>query len=176
MIKGQDIVLLVKLITNEEARKWSQLKLSQHLCMSSSTVNASLKRLEQSILIVYSGMKNQTKNPIQANCKELILCAPYMFVVKNVGYTSGMPTYTSSPFFKESNLVPSYKFVWPDAEGDTRGIEFSPLYPSVPRALRLHPDEPFYEMLCLIDGLRYGDCREKNYARTQLTKRIEECL
>ncbi len=180
MIKGQDIVLLVKLITNKESRQWGQLKLSQHLCMSSSTVNASLKRLERSQLIVYSGIKNQTKNPIQVNCKEFILCSGYIFVAKtSYSKTSGILSYTSAPVFKAANLIPDYDFVWPDAEGNARGIESEPLHPMLAKSLRLFPDKPFYEMLCLIEGLRFGTiagCRAYSFAREQLTKRIEECL
>jgi len=170
MIKGQDIVLLVKLITNKEARKWGQVKLSQHLCMSSSTVNKSLKRLEQSQLIVDS------KHPIQTSCEEFIISCSFLFPPTIGDETSGMLTQTSSPVFKAANLIPGYNYVWPDAEGNARGLAFSPLYPTIPKALRLHPDEPFYEMLCLIDGLRYGMARTREYAKEQLTKRIEECL
>lgn len=177
MIKGQDIVLLVKLITNKESRGWSQLKLSQHLCMSSSIVNSSLRRLWKVDLISSDYYFNGGKlHPIQTSCEEFIISCSFLFPPTIREETAGLLTQTSSPVFKAANLIPGYNYVWPDAEGSARGLEFSPLYPTIAKALRLHPDEPFYEMLCLIDGLRYGMSRTREYARTHLTKRIKECL
>ena len=175
MIKGQDIVLLVKLITNKEARKWGQVKLSQHLCVSSSTVNASLQKLRKSKLIVDSWGTIRNHTPVKANCKEFIPCIRYVWPANKAGMTVGM--FTGSWLTSSNGLmIPGGSDVWPDAEGKDRGFELTPLYPSVPRSLRLYPDQPFYKMLCLIDRLRDHKSTGIEDVREQLTKRIEECL
>jgi len=63
-----------------------------------------------------------------------------------------------------------YPPVWFDAEGDIQGYEVSPLYKSVPPAVKL--DKGFYELLALIDAIRIGRAREKQLAIQELTKRL----
>lgn len=59
-------------------------------------------------------------------------------------------------------------FVWPDAVGQNQGIGLTPLYKTVPQAVRTDPD--LYECLALIDTLRIGSVREKNIAVDELKK------
>ncbi len=63
--------------------------------------------------------------------------------------------------------------VWPDAEGDRRGVALEPLYRSVPRSLRQFPDPIFYELLVLVDAIRSGRARERNLAIKFLKERME---
>lgn len=44
--------------------------------------------------------------------------------------------------------------VWPYAEGNIRGQEIEPLYPSVPKAVKKDP--ALHELLALVDGIRVG--------------------
>jgi hypothetical protein len=61
--------------------------------------------------------------------------------------------------------------VWPFAEGNERGIEFEPLYRTVPfAALR---DPALYELLAIADALREGRARERKIAEEQLRQRLK---
>jgi hypothetical protein len=62
--------------------------------------------------------------------------------------------------------------VWPFAEGNERGIEFEPLYRTVPfAALR---DPALYELLAIADALREGRARERKIAEEQLRLRLSD--
>ena len=58
--------------------------------------------------------------------------------------------------------------VWPDADGEVRGLAFEPLYSSAPRAPRKDPD--LYELLVLVDTLREGRARESGVAKEELRR------
>ena len=60
--------------------------------------------------------------------------------------------------------------VWPDPEGDTRGHEFSPLYKSVPKAVK--KDNALYELLAIVDAIRDGRAREGEIAIKELKLRL----
>ena len=60
--------------------------------------------------------------------------------------------------------------VWPYAEDSVRGVAFTPLYSSVPAAA-LH-DSRLYELLALVDAIRDGRARERNFATKELTSRL----
>lgn len=171
MLKPQDVVVLSKLIANQESRNWKQSELAQHLCMSVSTINGSLKRLERSNLIFINQgriVDDIVPNyyPIEKACAEfLISSVRYWFYAKTGAITAGVPTSYASPIMKKytsqsSDPIP----VWPYAEGKERGTTLKPLYRSVPKAITLYPDQSFYELLCLIDVLRYSNVREKQKA------------
>jgi hypothetical protein len=49
-------------------------------------------------------------------------------------------------------------------------MEFSPLYKSVPEAIRNDPG--LYELLALLDAIRDGRARERKLAEKELTSRI----
>lgn len=61
--------------------------------------------------------------------------------------------------------------IWPDPEGEVRGIGFSPLAKSAPQAARLDP--ALYELLALVDAIRAGRARERDIAARELSKRLE---
>jgi hypothetical protein len=60
--------------------------------------------------------------------------------------------------------------VWPDPEGTVRGFKFSPLTRSAPKAAKQDPK--LYEVLALIDALRDGRARERQFAEKELTLRL----
>jgi len=180
MLKGQDIVLLVKLITNKEARSWSQAKLAEHLCMSSSTINASLKALSDASIV---HKKNTYMNPYDVSLVNiydinefLIKGIKYFFSAEKGTITCGIPTSCSAPLMKEIFTASEEELVWPYAEGTVRGVALKPFYHTVPESVVKYPDEPFYEMLYLMDVLRSGNYREKEYAIKLISERIGKCL
>jgi hypothetical protein len=60
--------------------------------------------------------------------------------------------------------------VWPDAEGNKRGVTFHPLYPTAP--LAAPKDRLLYEFLALFDALRGGAARERQLAARLLCERL----
>jgi hypothetical protein len=86
--------------------------------------------------------------------------------------TRGVPTaYAALPL---SDLIHADRDpipVWPDAEGETRGVALEPLYPTAPAAARADPQ--LYQCLALIDALRSGRARERNLAKEHLTRLLD---
>jgi hypothetical protein len=72
----------------------------------------------------------------------------------------------SASFANETEPPP----VWPHAEGETRGLSFSPLYKGAPQAALL--DEDLYKLLALCDAIRGGGTRERNLAGGMLEEAL----
>ncbi len=64
--------------------------------------------------------------------------------------------------------------MWPDPEGEVRGVGLEPLHTAVPKAVRKDP--VLYELLALIDALRDGRTRERQIAERELSGRLKELL
>jgi hypothetical protein len=64
--------------------------------------------------------------------------------------------------------------VWPDAEGDVRGVTLEPLHKTAPKAARKDP--VLHELLALIDALRDGRARERQLAEHELSARLRRLL
>ncbi len=183
MLKSQDIVLLLKLLSHpKEYSAWSQNKLAVHLCISVSEVNASIKRLSRSGLLrqIRPKLEMDKKNvgslymPVNEACEEFLISGVKYFFPARLGeYTRGMVTsYAASVFEKQITLGQDPVPVWPFAEGDQRGLALVPLYSCVPKSLFQYPDQDFYDLLVLVDAIRQGRARERNLAIKILRKRI----
>jgi hypothetical protein len=178
-IRPQDIVLVLKLISSNSSG-WSFAKLGKGLDMSTSHAFESALRAQTSDLLRISTAPSSPPKPRgvvfepqRSNLKEfLIHGVKYAFPVEHGGVTRGVPTAEGAlplrQYFPEgSTSVP----VWPHAEGQVRGVAFSPLYKNVPRsALR---DPSLYELLALVDGIRGGRARERDLAIRELTARLD---
>ncbi len=69
-MRPQDVIILCSLIANKECRNWKQSELASMLCMSSSTINASIKRLENVGLINTYGINGEKYHPVRETCME----------------------------------------------------------------------------------------------------------
>lgn len=165
MLKAQDIVLLVKLLAKPEHLNWPQNKLALHLCYSVSAVNPGIKRLKQSNLL-RSRLEGNLYQPVLAACEEFLISAvKYIYPGELGGYTRGIPTCYAAPVFggeimEGNDGIP----VWPHEEGKQRGLALKPLYHNIPKSITEFPDQAFYDLLALIDALRFGRARERNMA------------
>ena len=81
----------------------------------------------------------------------------------------GMPTAHSAPPLSNFILAEE-SYVWPWAEGRSRGQAIEPLHPGVPKACANDP--LLYELLAMTAALRLGRAREKQQAIEELRKRI----
>lgn len=171
MIKPQDCMILLKLLANPDIR-WSQRQLAHSLCISLAEINAGLKRLIDARLLIRED--NSQYRPMLAASEEFLICAlKYLIPAKLGEYTRGIPTAVGAPLFQKKIALGSDPIpVWPDALGEYRGITLYPIHPAITKALRIAPDQAFYEMLILIDAIRSGRARERNIAIELLKKRI----
>lgn len=192
MLKSQDIVLLLKLLSHpKDLSQLSQSQLSVHLCISLSEINAAIKRLIASALlrkmphspkynILMGHLQKVTSTqylPIINACEEFLISGlKYVFPVKLGEYTRGIATSYAAPVFKNQFVTSEDPIpVWPYVEGKQQGLALTPLYPSVPKSLTQYPDQAFYDLLALIDAIRQGRARERNIAIKILRERLKLC-
>ena len=96
----------------------------------------------------------------------------YVFVPERGELNRGIPTsYAAAPLKKHFTNTGEPPPVWPDPEGKVRGESFSPLYKSVPVAIKKDPK--LYELLVLVDAIRGGRVRERELASKDLKKKLE---
>ncbi len=167
MLKPQDIVILLKLITVGE-KPWSYATLALELAMSPSEVHSGIKRAGGARLF-----DAHRKAPIIRSLLEfLVHGVKYAYPPDRGPLTRGIPTSFAAPPMN-SIIVPSTEPppVWPYPEGTMRGYEFSPLYRSVPKAAL--KDQALYELLTLLDAIRDGRARERELAIKLLSERLE---
>ena len=168
-LKPQDLVVSLKLAMLPLSPRPTYATLATSLAMSTSEVHGAVKRAQAAKLI------NQMDSTLRVDRRNLV-----EFVVHGVKYafppergslTRGTPTaYAAPPMNKEFVPDSDPPPVWPDPEGTVRGFEFSPLTKHVPKAARQDP--ALYEVLALIDAVRDGRARERQYAEKELALRL----
>ena len=169
-LKPQDILVLLKLVALGE-KPWTFNELSIDLGMSPSEVHGAAKRALAAKLAVKDDDKIR---PNIRNLEEFLRHGiQYVFVPERGDLNRGMPTtYAAEPmasYIVADNEPPP---VWPDPEGKVRGVSYSPLYKSAPKAAKKDPK--LYELLVLVDGIRGGRAREKDIAIKELKKRLKQ--
>lgn len=171
MLKPQDVFIMLKLVAMGP-QPWSYAGLAVELGMSPSQLHSAVKRALSARLAV---RKRDRIAPAIRNLEEFLVHGlKYVFVVKRGEMTRGIPTGYAAPpldkmFVETSSESPP---VWPDPEGNVRGIAFFPLCKHAPHAARA--DEKLYELLVLVDAIRGGRARERNIASKELNKRLEQ--
>lgn len=165
MIKGQDIVVLAALMS--EKGSFPYLALADKAQLSVSETYASIKRLQAASLV------NTERHLIKKNAEEFLLHAlKYTFPLRMSGGLSvGMPTAYAAPIAEKEFTVIGRVPVWCGSEGEVHGIGIDPIYPSAPLAAKC--DSKMYDRLALIDMLRGGRVRERQYAEFKLKRILE---
>jgi len=170
MLKPQDILVLLKLVAVAK-KGWAYNKLAVELDMSSSEIHAACKRALSARL---AGLRDRTIVPNIRNLEEFIVSGlRYVYYPVRGEMVRGMATaYAAEPlseiFVADQEPPP----VWPDPNGTVRGMAFSPLYKSAPKAAKA--DNDLYQMLVLVDAIRGGQARERNIAIELLKKRFSQ--
>jgi hypothetical protein len=142
-LRPQDVVLVLKLLANG-FNPWTYARLGEELAMSASQAFTSVARADAAHLLDAAATHPPNGRKVRAllpepnrnNLKEfLIHGVKYAFPVERGGPTRGIPTAeATSPLshhFPQTFPLPP---VWPYAEGEVRGIEFSALYKNAPIA------------------------------------------
>lgn len=151
-------------------KEWSFNKLAVELGMSPSEVHAAAQR---ALLAKLAIKQDDSIWPNVRNLTEFLEHGiQYVFVPERGELTRGLPTaHAAAPLvadFVDDEMPP----IWPDAEGEVRGESFSPLYKSVPRAARI--DAQLYELLALVDAIRGGRARDREIAKKEISKRLQQ--
>ena len=165
-MRAQDIVILLKIATLGE-REWFAKELASTLDISQSEVSESLNRSKIAGLISADKkllMKNNLLDFLEHGLR-------YVYPAEPGAIQRGLPTAHSAPPLNNIILAEE-SYVWPWAEGETRGQAIEPLHPGVPGACI--KDTALYALLALTDALRLGRMREKQQAIDELRIRILE--
>jgi hypothetical protein len=168
VLKGEDIVLLLKLATSDD--EWTVRTLEEETAIPRSGVHRALKRLAA------AGLFDEGRRRVNiSNAEEFVLHAVrYLFPPERDGESRGIPTaWAAEPLARLISSSPGgLPPVWPDARGDARGLSLRPLHAAVPEAARRDPD--LGELLALVDALRIGDARVRGVAARMLTARLDQ--
>lgn len=171
MLKAQDILVLLKLISIGK-ENWSYQRLSFLIGLSASQLHSSVKRCRKLTLAREEGKRII---PNTNNLEEFIIHGlKYIFVVKRGEVTRGIPTSIAAPPMLDKLVQSKMELppVWPDPEGEVRGISFSPLHKYAPLAAK--QDNSLYELLVLVDVIRGEGAREKQIAIEELTRKFSD--
>ncbi len=166
MLKPQDIVVLLK-VHNLHNSEWTYSNLANSLHISPSEVHAALKRCQ------VSGLYDSFSKKIRKNSlfEFLIHGLKYVFPVQPGALCRGIPTAHSAEPLKDLIVSdPNNVYVWASPEGTVKGQSITPLYKSVPEAVK--NDAELYQMLSLVDAIRAGRIREQKIASQELEKRL----
>jgi DNA-binding transcriptional ArsR family regulator len=181
MMKGQDILLLLKLASLENqkaaaeqaAEQFSMRALEQSTGISKSEVSNALNRC------IAAGLAKLERNSgiPRANTRALDEFLghglKYVFPVRPGPLVRGLATAHAAPVLAGKLLSGGeHIYVWEDAQGSDMGQAIEPLFKSVPSAAR--QDEALYAMLALVDAIRLGNEREASVARTLLTQQLRD--
>jgi hypothetical protein len=167
-LKPQDVCVLLKIVALGRV-PWSYGQLAYELGMSASEVHAAVKRSTEASLMRVDEAWGYPD--AQALAEFLVHGLKYVFAPSRGGLTTGIPTaYAAPPLDKLLPQGDEPPPVWPDEAGEVRGLEFAPLYKSVPRAARR--DAKLYELLALVDAIRGGGDAVREMAVSELRVRL----
>ena len=165
-LRPQDILILLKLVSWKDT-PWRQLDLGRELDVSQAEIANALERLRG------SGLIDESKRKVfRLAATEFLVHAVKYFFPPEIGATvRGVPTaHSAAPLSERLVASESERLVWPDPEGEVRGIALTPIYPSAPSAAKR--DSELHELLALTDALRAGRARERKLAEEELTKKL----
>ncbi len=165
MLKGEDIVVLLKLLAGSP--DWTVRSLEAEIWIPRSVIQRSLVRLEE------AGLLEEGRRRVNVGRAEELLVhgVKYVFPPIRGGETRGIPTAWAAPPLQDK-LADSGELppVWPDPMGSVRGIALEPLHDSAPEISRRAP--ALTELLALTDGIRLGDARVRGLAEELLRGRL----
>lgn len=95
----------------------------------------------------------------------------YVFPAKPAEIVRGIPTGFSAPVLQDKLMSGGELIhVWPDAFGNRKGQSITPLFKTVPGAVKKDPR--LYEYLALVDAIRVGNAREASLANEILRNAV----
>lgn len=137
-------------------------QVAKELCISASEVSEALERSRIARLV------DNTKQCVNilALKEFLIHGLKYVFPVQPQSNVRGVVTAVSAPPLCDRVQSGKVNYVWPDAKGNVRGEAVTPLYRTVPMAVR--NDAMLHSLLAIADTFRIGRAREVEIAKEEL--------
>ena len=165
-MRPHDVVIILKIVAKGSV-PWRILELANELGISQSEISESLNRSMIAALVD----SNKRTLMRSALLEFLHHGMRYVFPQHPGAVVRGMPTaHSAAPL---NTLIESNEqYVWPWAEGKSRGQRIEPLHKAVPEACTR--DSKLYELLALCDALRIGKAREREFAIKALEQRIND--
>jgi DNA-binding transcriptional MocR family regulator len=169
MLKGQDILLLLKLALVEGDKPPRQIDLAQALGLSQAEVYKALGRCAESGLL-----DAETRHVRRQALLEFLEHGfKYVFPARLGEPTRGIPTAWAGPDLSKDILSgDNEKPVWASPDGTERGNAVEPIYPTVPQVAQR--DAQLYSALAYVDALRLGRARERQIAIAALKKLLAD--
>lgn len=165
MLKGEDLIVLLKLAG--ERSGWTMRSLEAGTSIPRTVIHRSIRRLAQ------AGLMDPTSRRVNVSQAEELLVhgMKYVFPPEREGESRGIPTAWAAPPLKDELAPPTdLPPVWPDPNGDTRGIALRPLHSAATEIY--HRDKPLSEELALLDAIRLGNPRIRGLAAKLLSERL----
>lgn len=170
--RGQEFAYLGTLLpkdNNDLSDLYSVRSLAHETGISKSQVSLALKRIFDVGLAVKDRQYGYPKANTKALYEFIVYGLRYVFPAKPGEMTRGIATSVGAPVLANKLMTAGDTIpVWPDARGSTKGVSVEPLFKSVTYAVRR--DHEMYAMLALIDAIRIGHAREREYAQGLLAK------
>jgi len=150
MLKGQDVVVLLKLLEPDEPTPVRDL--ASGLGFDVAGTHRAIRRLGEAGL--YSVERRRVHEP---HTEEFLIHAvKFSFPAKLGSEVAGVPTsWAADPLKGELADYAGLPVVWPYATGRVRGLALEPLHPMVPKAALADPE--LWQRLALVDALRSND-------------------
>jgi hypothetical protein len=163
MLKGQDVVVLLKLLGSAEQPPVRDL--ASQLGFDAAGTHRALGRLDEAGL--YSAGHRRI---YRAAAEEfLIHAAKFSFPARWGSEARGIPTSWAAEPLKGELVEPAgLSPVWPYSKGTVRGLELEPLHPMVPGAALADPE--LWQRLALVDALRSNDSARTTQLAAKLLK------
>lgn len=160
-MRPQDIVILLKKVTLT-GRDMTNARIAKELGISASEVSESLERCRIARLV--DNLKQRVN--ILALREFMIHGLKYVFPVQPQAKVRGVATAISAPPMSNKIFSDNDVYVWPDPNGNIRGEAITPLYRTVPAAVKIDP--MLHGLLALADVFRIGRPREVELAKVEL--------
>jgi hypothetical protein len=155
-------------LARHQSLEWTYASLSKRVGVSASECNEAVKRAVTCGLLRKPRIGNRPIPASRALLEFLIHGLKYVFPGEEGTLARGIPTAFAAPVLSQKLLsAGEHIYVWPDPRGNATGLTLKPIHKAVPFAVRYDPI--FYELIALIDAIRFGKIREVKIASEELT-------
>jgi len=150
---------------------WTYATLSKRIGISASECNEAVKR---GLMCGLLRKPRSGLHPVPATkalIEFLLYGLKYVFPAEEGTLARGIPTGFAAPVLsKKLFSAGEHIHVWPDAKGNASGLTLQPIHKSVSFAVRYDPI--LYELMALVDAVRFGKLREVKMAADELSKEL----
>lgn len=151
-MRPHDIAVLLKIIALGD-KDWLGKDIANELMLSKSAVCESLARS------TYASLLEKDKRTVNRKALYgfIVDGLKYVFPIQAGTVAMGLPTASVAPILRDYFPMEEV-YVWPELNGEVRGLLIEPLYPGAVKASKLDPI--LYDLLALCDVIRAGKPKE----------------